>query len=93
MIGQLHEQEIWEPSLRLMVEYVHRFPHDDVRMRLRLAQVLITKVDRPAQGIRVLAKIPAGSLDAPLEAARRKMLRQAEALRQAGAIELSTEDW
>jgi hypothetical protein len=93
LICQLHEQGVWEPSLELMVDYLRRFPEGSIRMRLRLAQVLITKVERPAQGMRVLAKIPAGSLDHKLQAARAKMLRQAHILRDEGAIELETEDW
>jgi hypothetical protein len=93
LIRQLHEQGVWGPSLPLMVEYLRRYPDASTRMRLRLAQVLITKVEQPAQGMRVLSKIPAGSLDDKLESARMKMLRQAQALREEGAMELETEDW
>ena len=93
LVRKLHEQGVWEPSLPLMVDYLRRYPEGSTRMRLRLAQVLITKVERPAQGIRVLEKLPDGSLDDKLEAARRKLLRQAQILRDSGAMELRTEDW
>lgn len=60
---------------------------------LRLAQVLIGQARRPAQALRVLAKIADGSLPASLEPVRKKLVAEAQKLQQQTPLELAGEDW
>jgi hypothetical protein len=57
-------------------------------LRLKLAQVLIQKLERPVQGLKVLGQIAGGSLPPDLEAIRLRLAQRAEVLREEGALEL-----
>ena len=72
----------------VMRDYLRELAEPSPRVRLKLAQVLIQKVGRPVQGLKVLGQIPQGSLPADLEAIRLRLACHAEALREEGALEL-----
>jgi hypothetical protein len=93
LIRASEHAEAWEDCLPLLVEHLRRFPQKAVRVRLNLAQILIHKLQRPAQALRVLEKLPQTGLPEPLEQARHKLIKQGERQRDAGSIELGTEDW
>lgn len=92
LTAKMLEAEAWPESVELMVSHLARFP-DAVRVRLKLAQVLVRNERRPAQALRVLAKLPPGSLPAALEAVRKKLLDEATRLREQAPVELACEDW
>jgi membrane associated rhomboid family serine protease len=93
LIKSLHASEHWSPSISPMVEYLRRFPEKAQRVRLRLAQVLVQHEHRPAQALRVLAKLPEHGLPPHLEHARQKLVDQASRLRDEGIMEMAGEDW
>ncbi|HEV3339627.1 MAG TPA: rhomboid family intramembrane serine protease [Pirellulales bacterium] len=92
LITKLLEAEAWSESVELMAAHLAHFP-DAARVRLRLAQVLVRNERRPAQALRVLAKLPGGSLPANLEPVRKKLVDEATRLREQVPVELSCEDW
>ncbi len=88
LIELLLEIEAWEDALIVMRDYLRERAEPSPRVRLKLAQVLIQKMERPAQGLKVLGPIPPGSLPENLEAVRIRLVRRAEALREEGTLEL-----
>lgn len=93
LIRALERDEAWEQCVPMLVEYLRRFPEKAVRARLNLAQILIQRLERPAQALRVLAKLPPTGLPEPLDQARQKLIKVAQRQRDAGSIELGAEDW
>ena len=76
-----------------MRDYVQRSAQPSPRVRLKLAQVLLQKLARPAAGLTVLGQIPDGSLPRSLEPIRRKLVEEAEHMREEGDLELQDELW
>lgn len=94
LVKALHREEAWADSVPLLVEYLRRFPEKSVRVRLRLAQVLERNLDRPAQALQVLSRLPKEPLEGPLEKARQDILRDATQRRDASAsYEVGLEEW
>ncbi len=93
LISALHEQKAWEDSVPIMVDYLKMHPGKSGRVRLRLGQVILTQQKRPSQALRVLSKIDSDELPENLDATRRQLVARAEQMRDAGALELQTEDW
>jgi membrane associated rhomboid family serine protease len=83
----------WGDAARVMRDYVQRSAEPSPRVRLKLAQVLIQKLARPSQALTILGQIPAGSLPKSLEATRRKLVQEAEHMREEGDLELQDELW
>jgi membrane associated rhomboid family serine protease len=93
LIKTLLDAKLWNESVPVMVHFLRLFPQNDARVRLRLAQVLARELKRPGQALRVLAKIPAGSLPNQLDQVRVKLTQQATTMRDEGGLELETQDW
>jgi len=93
LIQALLDQNAWGEAARVMRDYVERTAEPSPRVRLKLAQVFIQKLGRPLQGLNVLTQIGEGSLPESLETARRKLVRQAEHMREEGDLELQDELW
>ncbi|HVX59307.1 MAG TPA: rhomboid family intramembrane serine protease [Pirellulales bacterium] len=89
---KLLESEAWPEAVESMVDHLRRFP-DAVRVRLKLAQVLVRNERRPAQALRVLDKLPADSLPESLQPVRVKLIDEATRLREQAPVELACEDW
>jgi len=73
----LLEQRAWEDAVFVMRDHVRRAFEPSPRIRLKLAQILIQKLARPLQALKVLDEIPAGTLPESLEDIRRKLVHQA----------------
>ncbi len=71
-----------------MRDYLRELAAPSPRVRLKLAQVLIHKMGRPMQGLKVLGQIPEASLPQNLEAIRLQLVRRAEVMREEGELEL-----
>jgi len=93
LIKSLHDAQLWNESVPVMVHFLGVFPQNDARVRLKLAQVLTRELNRPSQALRVLGRIRAGELPQQLEKVRRNLEQQATKHRDEGEIELETEDW
>jgi hypothetical protein len=92
LIKAMHARGAESDSIRMMRDHCRFYPGESSRMRLKLAQVLIRDLERPAAALRVLAEITPGSLPADLEATRQKLTRKADRLRAEGVLELEGDD-
>jgi membrane associated rhomboid family serine protease len=93
LIQAVLDQNAWDDAALIMRDYVRRSPTPSPRIRLKLAQVLIQRLSRPTLGLTVLDQITEGSLPQLLEATRRKLVRQAQQMREDGELELQDEMW
>ncbi|WP_165225489.1 rhomboid family intramembrane serine protease [Aquisphaera insulae] len=92
LIKAMHARQADVESVPLMRDHCRLYPADSAKMRLKLAQVLILRCQRPAAALRILDEIPAGRFPAELEPTRAKLRRQAQALRDEGVLELEGDD-
>lgn len=93
MIVGYHRAKQFSESIPVMVEYLRTYTDEAPRARLKLAEILIRHQRQPAQARAVLAKIPAGALDASGEAYRRKLEQWANRCQVGDVIELKPENW
>jgi membrane associated rhomboid family serine protease len=93
LIQAVLDQNAWGDAALIMRDYLKRSPTPSPRIRMKFAQVLIQRLARPTLGLTVLDKIPQGALPESLEATRRKLVRQAEQMREDGELELQDELW
>jgi membrane associated rhomboid family serine protease len=88
LIEALLEHQSWDDAVLVMRDYLRELPEPSPRVHLKLAQILIQKHGRPQQALKVLGRIPEGSLPENLETMRAQLARHAEALREEGPLEL-----
>ncbi|CEF48404.1 unnamed protein product [uncultured bacterium] len=93
LIQSLLDQNAWGDAASIMLDYLKRSDRPSPRVRLKLAQVLIQKLARPLQALKVLEQIPEGVLSDTLEHSRRRLVQQAEHMRDEGELELQDELW
>ncbi|QDV37998.1 rhomboid family intramembrane serine protease [Tautonia plasticadhaerens] len=92
LIRVLLEQGLEAEAVGPMREFIARHPSRAHRVRLRLAQFLIDRQERPLAASRILEPIPAGALPENLEALRSRLLRRAEELKAEGVLEVEGDD-
>ncbi len=92
LIKAMHARKAEADSIRLMRDHCRYYPAESVKLRLKLAHVLIHARQRPTAALRVLAEIPAHSLTTDLESARQKLARQATRMQEDGVLELEGDD-
>ncbi len=93
LIAALNKEHAWNESVEQMVAHLARFPEKSSRVRLKLGQLLVRELNRPAQGLRVLSKLESGDLPASLDPLRRQLMAEATQHQEQGAVELAGEDW
>ena len=92
MIKAMHSQKAEADSIRLMRDHCRYYPAESVKLRLKLAHVLIHARQRPTAALRVLSEIPPSSLPPDLETARKKLARQAARMQEEGVLVLEGDD-
>jgi membrane associated rhomboid family serine protease len=93
LIQALLDQAYWGDAARVMRDYVSKIPDPSPRVRLKLAQVLIQRLARPAQALGILNEIPDGALPGKLEPTRAQLVKEAEHMLEEGELELKDELW
>jgi hypothetical protein len=88
LIEALLENHSWDDAVLVMRDYLRELPEPSPRVHLKLAQILIQKQGRPQQALKILGRIPEGSLPENLETMRAQLSRHAEAMREEGPLEL-----
>ena len=63
LILALHKKKLMAESIPIMVEYLKQHPQKSTLMRLKFAQILVTVQNRPAQALKIMAKINESELD------------------------------
>ncbi len=92
LIRAFHARGAEADSLPLMRDHCRYYPASSVKMRVKLAQILIRDFQRPVAAMRVLEEIPAGALPADLETARQRLNRKAQQMVDDGVLELEGDD-
>jgi len=93
LIQAVLEQNAWSEAASIMRDYVKRSAAPSPRIRLKLAQVLIQRLARPTLGLTVLDQIPEVSLPESLKGTHRKLVSEAQQMREDGELELQDEMW
>ncbi|MDR3617811.1 MAG: rhomboid family intramembrane serine protease [Paludisphaera borealis] len=91
LIKAVLAQKAWDDASGLMRAYIDEseFPSD--KIRLRLAEVLIRRLDRPVAGERVLEGVAEAGLTPQLAEVRRQLAALAEQKREEGVLEIDDE--
>ncbi len=93
LIQALVEQNTWDAAIPVIREYLEDTAKPSPRVQLKLAQILIQKLGRPLQGLKVLDQIPEGALPEKLDLVYRQLAHEAEQMREDGELELQDEMW
>jgi membrane associated rhomboid family serine protease len=93
LMNSLLERGRWEDALVVMADYLREHTVKQTYVRLRLAETLILKLQRPKQGLQVLSKLEGVELSPTNQAARDKLIARAEAIAEDAPLELKLEDW
>jgi len=91
LIKALLDQKAWDDAVGVMRAYLDESQLPSPKVRLKMAEVLIRHMDRPAAGLRVLEGVAAADLTAPLAQARSRLITMAETMREEGTLELDEE--
>ena len=75
-----------------MRDHCRYYPASSLKMRVKLAQILIRDFQRPVAALRVLEEIPPGSLPTDLEVARAKLARKSQQMLEEGVLEMEGDD-
>ncbi|WP_165074353.1 rhomboid family intramembrane serine protease [Paludisphaera rhizosphaerae] len=88
LIKALAAAQQWEDAAGVMQAYLDESMLPSPKIRLKLAELLIRRMDRPVAGLKTLESVPESDLPAPLAEGRRKLIAIAEHLREEGTLEL-----
>jgi membrane associated rhomboid family serine protease len=80
LVKALVEQHSWEDAAGVMRDHLRSAFEPSPRIRLKLAQILIQKLARPLQALKILEEVPEGTLPESLEVIRGQLVREATAI-------------
>jgi membrane associated rhomboid family serine protease len=93
LITALRSQQLYDDAVLVMAEYLKLHNQREPLIRLALGQVLLTKLQRPAQAAKVLAKIIPQGLDPQQQQQAASLLAKAQRLAEEDPYEVAGEDW
>jgi membrane associated rhomboid family serine protease len=93
LIQALHQEKLWAESIPPMAEYLARHTQKAALVRLKLAQILVLQEKRPAQALKVLAKIDRATLDSRQQELLGKLEAMAHQLHAQEPYEIADQDW
>jgi len=93
IIQFLHGAKHWKESAPFMANFIAAYPEQADLLRIKLAQICVVELQRPAKAIELLNAVNAKKLT-PEQAALVKRIRaKAEEAQQSGVLELDAETW
>jgi hypothetical protein len=93
LIQLLRKAQLWDDTVLSMVEYLHLFTERAVLVRLALAQLLIEQLNRPMQGMKVLAKLDSKQLPAAQQQKLAALRKRGQAEMEENPFEATVDDW
>ena len=93
LISLLLKEGEYDSAVETMRHYLELHKQKSGTVRLKLAEVLIAKQERPAAALKVLAKISPVELNPQQEEIAKRLRAKAEVLQAEGAIELESDDF
>jgi hypothetical protein len=92
LITLLRKGQDWEDAVQLMVEYLKTPQPRETMVRAALAQILVERLNRPGQGLKVLNSLDLSSLGDKQRAACEALRQKAQRLVEDNPYEV-TADW
>lgn len=93
LITGLQKQKLWADSAPLMAELLTRFPEGSQAVRVKLAQVCVVELDKPAKALELLDGLNGTPLSPQLTAARDTVRAVARRKVDEGAVEIDDAGW
>lgn len=93
LITGLRSRQMYDDAVLVMAEYLKLHNQREPLIRLALGQVLLSKLHRPAQAAKVLAKIVPGELETQQQQQAASLLAKAQRLAEEDPYEVAGEDW
>ena len=93
LITGLRSKQLYEDAVLLIGEYLKMHNQREPLIRLALGQILLTKLKKPSQAARVLAKIDPHGLDPQQQQQAASLLAKARKLVEENPYEIAGEDW
>jgi len=93
LIEGLRARQLYDDAILMMAEYLKLHNAREPLIRLALGQVLLSKMQRPAQAAKVLAKIVPNRLAPQQQQQAASLLAKAQKLAEEDPYEVAGEDW
>lgn len=93
LITGLQKQKLWTESAPLMADLLARFPEGSQAVRVKLAQVCVVELDKPAKALELLDGLNGTPLTPQLAAARDTVRAVARRKVDEGAVEIDDAGW
>jgi membrane associated rhomboid family serine protease len=88
LIAGLDQHKHWADAAPLMAAFIEQFPEGSGAVRLRLAQICLVELERPARALELLAPIAVGQLNEKQQLLHRQLTKVAQQRIEEGAMEL-----
>ena len=88
IISGLDQHKQWADSAPLMAQFVEQFPENCAAVRLRLAQICLVELQRPAKTLELLGPLSDAQLNENQRLLRKKLTAVAKKQIDEGAVEL-----
>lgn len=88
VIKGLHAEQQWQRSVPFMRELIDRFPQGMDKVRLKLAQICVTELQRPALALEQLAAVDFSKQSEATIKLAKKIARRAKQMQAEGVYEL-----
>lgn len=93
LVNALHKQKLWAQSAPIMAEFIQRFPAESHGVRLKLAQICLVELDKPARALELLAALDNRALPPANAGLRDKIRAIAQRKVAEGAVEIDDASW
>jgi membrane associated rhomboid family serine protease len=93
LISGLRKAEEWNDAVEMMVEYLQSPQPRESAVRLALAQILLERLNRPRQALKVLALLDLNTLPQPQKTAFIRLQQRAEQAAEEDPFEVAAEEW
>lgn len=88
LIAGLDQHKCWADAAPLMASYIEEFPEGSDSVRLRLAQICLLELERPARTLELLAPLSPGQLNEKQQLLAKQLAKVAQQRIAEGAMEL-----
>ncbi len=88
LIQGLHQAKRWKESAPLMAKLIQVAPKRADPVRLKLAQICVVELDRPARALELVAEVELSALPEPQQQLAAKIARKAQQMQAVGTVEL-----
>ena len=91
VVKGLHQQQEWAASAAFMQELISRFPEGADPARIKLAQICVTELQKPARALELLDEVDFAAQTDDKRTLAKKIARRAKQLQADGVYELEDE--